>query len=77
VLQQLLRRGAKVYMASRDENRAREAIGVLKNKTGREPVFLPLNLASMASVREAAGAFLVLVHLSVLCSNNAWTLTAV
>lgn len=45
-------------MASRDENRARKAIGALKEETGREPIFLKLNLADMHSVREAAESFL-------------------
>ncbi|KAI0027889.1 NAD(P)-binding protein [Vararia minispora EC-137] len=68
---QLLRHGAKVYMAARDENRAREAISVLRMKTGREPIFLPLNLTNMASVREAAEAFLAQEEELHILFNNA------
>ncbi|KAH9840260.1 uncharacterized protein C8Q71DRAFT_702658 [Rhodofomes roseus] len=50
----LLEHNAKVYMASRDEKKARIAIEELKEQTGKEALYLELNLASLASVRKAA-----------------------
>ncbi|KAI8986260.1 NAD(P)-binding protein [Trametes punicea] len=54
----LLKRNAKVYMASRSREKAEAAIASLKKDTGREAIFLELDLASMASVRRAAKEFL-------------------
>ncbi|KAL0955504.1 hypothetical protein HGRIS_001742 [Hohenbuehelia grisea] len=54
----LLNRNAKVYMASRTEERARAAIADLKADTGKEALFLHLDLANLASVRKAAAEFL-------------------
>lgn len=53
----LLRKNAKVYMASRNRSRARPAIADLKEKTGKEAIFLQLDLASLRSVKEAAENF--------------------
>lgn len=49
---------AKVYMAARDENKARAAIEELKVKTGKEAIFLGLDLANLASVKKSAEEFL-------------------
>ena len=56
--QVLLNRNAKVYMASRDEKKARIAIEELKAQTGKEAIYLELNLANLASVRKSAEEFL-------------------
>ena len=49
---------AKVYLAARNRKDSEAAIEELKEKTGREALFLELNLASLASVRKAAETFL-------------------
>lgn len=54
----LLERNAKVYMASRSKDKATEAISRLKDETGKEAIFLELDLGSLASVRKAAQEFL-------------------
>lgn len=58
LLQALLQHKAKVYMASRNRAKAEEAIQELKAVTGREAIFLEINLDSIASVRKAAAEFL-------------------
>jgi retinol dehydrogenase 12 len=55
--QALLRKNAKVYMASRSQERAEIAIANLKNETGKEAIFLQLDLSNLASVRKAAEEF--------------------
>ncbi|KZT66933.1 NAD(P)-binding protein [Daedalea quercina L-15889] len=54
----LLQRNAKVYMASRSRDKAEGAIKRLKDETGKEAIFLELDLSSLASVRKAASEFL-------------------
>lgn len=44
-------------MASRSRERAQAAITKLKSETGREAVFLELDLSSLASVRKAVDEF--------------------
>jgi retinol dehydrogenase 12 len=44
-------------MASRSRERAQVAIAKLKAETGKEAVFLELDLSSLASVRKAADDF--------------------
>lgn len=61
--QALLNRNAKVYIASRSKTKADAAIQELKEATGHEPLFLQLDLASLASVRQAAEEFLRYVFL--------------
>ncbi|KAK0481149.1 NAD(P)-binding protein [Armillaria luteobubalina] len=53
----LLRRNAKVYMAARDEVKARNTIRELLQDTGKEAILLRLDLASLESVRAAAAEF--------------------
>ncbi|SJL13973.1 related to Oxidoreductase, short-chain dehydrogenase [Armillaria ostoyae] len=53
----LLKRNAKVYMAARNEMKARNAIHELLKDTGKEAHFLKLDLASLKGVREAAAEF--------------------
>ena len=53
-----MNRNAKVYMASRNRERAEEAIADLKKQTGKEAVFLDLDLANLKSIKKAAETFL-------------------
>ena len=45
-------------MASRNREKAEAAIARLKEETGKEAIFLELDLGSLASVRRSAGEFL-------------------
>ncbi|TFY63597.1 hypothetical protein EVJ58_g3156 [Rhodofomes roseus] len=54
----LLEHNATVYIAARDPTKAMTAISELKEKTGKEALFLQLDLANLASVRQAAQTFL-------------------
>ncbi|KAI0769385.1 NAD-P-binding protein [Trametes elegans] len=54
----LLLHNAKVYMASRDERKALEAIAELRRETGKEVIFLKLDLADLRSVKTAAREFM-------------------
>ncbi|KAI0953970.1 hypothetical protein AcW1_006721 [Taiwanofungus camphoratus] len=54
----LLEHNAKVYMASRSQEKADAAIKHLKELTGKEAIFLELDLSSLASVRKAADEFM-------------------
>ncbi|CAL1713794.1 unnamed protein product [Somion occarium] len=54
----LLEHNAKVYMGSRSKSKADAAIKDLKAATGKEAIFLELDLSSLASVRRAADEFL-------------------
>ncbi|KAH9833169.1 NAD(P)-binding protein [Rhodofomes roseus] len=54
----LLQHNAKVYMASRSKEKAEEAIEELKKQTGKEAIFLELDLLSFPSIRAAAEEFM-------------------
>ena len=54
----LLQHNAKVYLAARSKNKAEAAIAELKASTGKEAIFLELDLSSLVSVRKAAEEFL-------------------
>ncbi|PCH41871.1 NAD(P)-binding protein [Wolfiporia cocos MD-104 SS10] len=54
----LLEHNAKVYMASRSKDKAEAAIRELKEQTGKEAIFLELDLSNLVSVRKAAEEFL-------------------
>ncbi|EKM52469.1 uncharacterized protein PHACADRAFT_260900 [Phanerochaete carnosa HHB-10118-sp] len=54
----LLQHNAKVYLAARSRSKAEAAIKDLKDATGRDAIFLELDLSSLASVRKAAEEFL-------------------
>ena len=54
----LLQRNAKVYIASRNKEKADKAIASLKEATGNEPLFIELDLADLSSVKKAAEEFL-------------------
>ncbi|KAF9524290.1 NAD-binding protein [Crepidotus variabilis] len=54
----LLSHNAKVYLAARNKEKAEAAINELKELTGREGIFLKLDLSNLASVKAAAEEFL-------------------
>ncbi|KAM5535833.1 hypothetical protein V8D89_010451 [Ganoderma adspersum] len=54
----LLQHNAKVYLAARSKEKADAAIAELNAATGKEALFLELDLASLASVKKAAEDFL-------------------
>ena len=54
----LLQHNAKVYLAARSPERAAKAIEELKAETGKEAIFLQLDLSDLASVRRAAEEYL-------------------
>lgn len=56
-LQVLLRKNARVYMASRSKEKAEAAIAALHTETGKEAIFLKLDVSSMESVRHATEEF--------------------
>jgi NAD(P)-dependent dehydrogenase (short-subunit alcohol dehydrogenase family) len=56
--QQLLAHNAKVYLAARNAQKADEAIAELKNETGKEAIFLQLDLADIPAIRRSAQEFL-------------------
>lgn len=64
-------RNAKVYMASRNKEKAEAAIASLKEATGKEAIFLELDLSSLASVKKAAQEFLSKEHELHILFNNA------
>ncbi|KAG8893071.1 hypothetical protein FRB99_002213 [Tulasnella sp. 403] len=53
----LLLKNAKVYMASRSKAKAEQAIADLKQATGKEAIFLELDLASLDKITRAANEF--------------------
>ncbi|VDB91328.1 unnamed protein product [Peniophora sp. CBMAI 1063] len=68
---QLLAHNAKVYMAARDEGRARQAIEKLASETGKEAFFLKLDLADMKAITSAAETFLAKEDALHILINNA------
>ncbi|KAF9496372.1 NAD(P)-binding protein [Pleurotus eryngii] len=57
-VQALLAHNATVYVASRSEEHAQSAIAELKEATGKEPIFLRLDLGNLSHIRKAAEEFL-------------------
>ena len=53
-----------MYIAARSEDRAKIAIEDIKQTTGKEAIWLKLDLASLKSVKTAAEEFLECVHRS-------------
>lgn len=51
-------RNAKVYIACRNEAKAKAAIEKLREATGKDALYLPLDLASFKSIQAAASDFL-------------------
>jgi len=57
-VKQLLAHNAKVYLAARSAQKATEAIAELKNETGKQAIFLQLDLSDIPAVRRSAQEFL-------------------
>jgi retinol dehydrogenase 12 len=57
LLQTLLQHNATVYLAARSPSKAKEAIEELKASTGKEALFLELDLCDLKSIKEAARRF--------------------
>ena len=57
-IQVLLAHNAKVYIAVRNEDKAKSAIAELKEQTGKEAIFLKLDLADLKSVKSSAEEFI-------------------
>ncbi|PPQ73482.1 hypothetical protein CVT26_010184 [Gymnopilus dilepis] len=53
----LLAHNAKVYLAARSQEKAEQAIKELKEQTGKEGIFLKLDLADLKSIKSAAEEF--------------------
>ncbi|KAF8885697.1 hypothetical protein CPB84DRAFT_125022 [Gymnopilus junonius] len=53
----LLAHNAKVYFAARSQEKAEQAIKELKEQTGKEGIFLKLDLADLKSVKSASEEF--------------------
>jgi retinol dehydrogenase-12 len=68
LLQELLKHNAKVYLAARNATKANTAIAELKDETGKEAIFLQLDLADIHAVRKSAEEFLSCVKFS--CVNR-------
>ncbi|KDR82951.1 hypothetical protein GALMADRAFT_238648 [Galerina marginata CBS 339.88] len=54
----LLAHNAKVYVAARSQEKAEKAIKDLKNDTGKEGIYLKMDLSDLKSVKAAAEEFL-------------------
>ncbi|KAI9435207.1 NAD(P)-binding protein [Russula earlei] len=54
----LLEHNAKVYLATRSATKANATIAELKDETGKEAIFLHLDLADLSAVRKSASEFL-------------------
>ncbi|KAJ4470215.1 NAD(P)-binding protein [Lentinula aciculospora] len=57
-VEELLKHNAKVYMATRSQEKAASAIDELRAKTGKEAKFLKLDLGDFASIKHAVEEFL-------------------
>ncbi|KAH9941562.1 NAD(P)-binding protein [Amylocystis lapponica] len=58
IVKVLLEHNARVYMASRSKDKADQAVDALKIQTGKDAIFLELDLANLTTVRRAAEEFL-------------------
>ena len=67
VYQALLEKNAKVYLAARSEARAKAAIAELLVETGKEAIWLELDLSSIQSIEKAAVEFHRYVCVMPLC----------
>jgi len=55
--QVLLEKNARVYLAARTDARAKAAIAELLVETGKEAIWLELDLSSLQSIERAAAEF--------------------
>jgi retinol dehydrogenase 12 len=67
-----LEHNAKVYLAARNQSRAEAAIQDLCEKTGKEAIWLKLDLADLKSVKEAAAEFIEKENELHVLFNNAY-----
>ncbi|KAL0581532.1 hypothetical protein V5O48_000461 [Marasmius crinis-equi] len=67
----VLSKNAKVYVACRSREKGEKALTSLREQTGKEAYFLQLDLASLASIRQAAQEFLKLESKLHILFNNA------
>jgi NAD(P)-dependent dehydrogenase (short-subunit alcohol dehydrogenase family) len=58
IIQALLAKNAKVYIATRNKDKSLSAIDELKKQTGKQAFFLALDLADLKSVKACAEEFL-------------------
>ena len=69
---ELARRGGRVHIACRSQDKGRAAVAAIAAQTGGDAAgFLPLDLADLASVRACASAFLALGEPLHVLVNNA------
>jgi retinol dehydrogenase 12 len=54
----MMHKNAKVYMGARDSEKSRAAIKQLKEETGKDVNFIPLDLSDLHQIRKAAESFL-------------------
>ncbi|KDE03198.1 hypothetical protein MVLG_06289 [Microbotryum lychnidis-dioicae p1A1 Lamole] len=71
----LLKKNAKVYLAARSQDKAEKAIASLRQDTGREAIFLKLNLGDLASIKPSAEEFLSKEKKLDVLFNNAGVMT--
>ncbi|KZV61496.1 NAD(P)-binding protein [Peniophora sp. CONT] len=67
----LLQHNAKVYLAARNPERVNSAIEELKTATGKEAIFLQLDLSDLIAVRKSAEEFLAKEQMLHVLINNA------
>ncbi|CCA74447.1 related to Oxidoreductase, short-chain dehydrogenase [Serendipita indica DSM 11827] len=73
----LLKHGAKVYMASRDSPKSHDAIQRLKEETGKDAIYLlPIDLSDLRGVRKAAEEYLSKESTLDVLMNNAGVMAA-
>ncbi|KAG2009556.1 short-chain dehydrogenase [Coprinopsis cinerea AmutBmut pab1-1] len=71
----LLSRNAKVYLAGRSQEKVERAIQELKQETGKEGIFLHLDLGDLKSVKKAAEEFISKEKKLHILFNNAGVMT--
>ncbi|KAH9973112.1 NAD-P-binding protein [Lactifluus volemus] len=74
-MKELLNHNAKVYLAARSAAKANAAIAELKDVTGKEAIFLQLDLADITAVRRSAEEFLSKESQLHILVNNAGVMT--
>ncbi|EIN04707.1 NAD(P)-binding protein [Punctularia strigosozonata HHB-11173 SS5] len=72
----LLQHNAKVYLAARSESKAKEAIRDLREETGKEAIFLKLDLSDLKAVKASAEEFMSKESKLHLLYNNAGVMAA-
>ena len=53
-----MQHNAKVYLAARSKEKADKAIEELRKETGKEAIFLELDLANLKAIKRAAKTFM-------------------